>query len=543
MISFINIKNFAVVEETSLDLSEGFNVLTGETGAGKSIIIDALSLLLKKKIQPHLFRNIEKKLIIEIMFVIDEEEFILKREATKSKSVSFINGDMVPFIKLVEKMSNLLNIYGQNEHIYLLKTKNHSFMLDLFCKNEKILTELEKTYDNLKEKIKIAHDLELHKNKRDEKIDYIEFQLKELDELGMNRGDDKLLRKESKIQSSAQEIISGSNAIVEEFYQGENSIYGRIAQNLNSLNFLSNMYPEIDSFKNEINRFYNLLPELSASLSDISGKLEYNENTVNEIETKLLKLNKLEDKYKTDLNGLIDKAESLRFELEDLKDIDTSIVDINKKIDNIFNDYKKLNKDLYENRIKGSEILSKIVETELEKLEMKKARFEVKIDMIVPTLDNISPRGSDRVEFYFSSNPGQNVAKIKDVASGGELSRLMLVLKSITDEKNNATYIFDEIDTGIGGKTAEFVGHKLNSIAKKNQVICISHLPQIAAFADKHFLIKKEFKNNNTFSYTQELSEQDRVNEIARLMAGTNTDNSILEAAKSLLANIRHTKK
>lgn len=538
MISFINIKNFAVVEETSLDLISGFNVLTGETGAGKSIIIDALSLFMKKKIQPHLFRDIDKKLIIEVMFNIEDEEIIMRREATKTKSISFLNGNMTPFIKVSELMTTLLNIYGQNEHIFLLNTKNHVLLLDKFCNNSKMLTDIEQVYDRLREKIKKSEELKKNKDMQNERIDYIKFQLNELEELKMEKGDDDNLRQESKILSSAEEIISNSNIIIEEFYQGENSLYSKIAQNLDSLKYLT-MYPEMKPFNDEVNRFYNLLPELSETLTNLSGNIEYNETALNIIETKLLKLKQLEDKYKTDLKGLIDKKNTLKLELININDIDFHIKDIDKEIENIFLEYKQLNLKIRENRKFNAKKLSKIIEVELSKLEMKNAIFEVRFDEQEPNLENISQKGTDNIEFYFTSNLGQEVAKIKNVASGGELSRLMLVLKSIIDDKKNMTYIFDEIDTGIGGKTAEFVGNKLKSISKNNQVICISHLPQIAAFADKHFLIKKEFKDNNTFSYTEELSEESRIREIGRLMAGSNHDESILKAAKTLIENTR----
>jgi len=535
MISYIKIKNFAVVEKTELELSEGFNVLTGETGAGKSIIIDALSLLFKKKIQAHLFRNPNERLVVEVMFEIEDEEIILKREASKSKSLAYINGDMVPFVKLSELTGSLLNIYGQNEHIYLLNTKNHLLMLDLYCKNEGLLKKLGNLTVEIKAKLKKLIDLEKNKDNINEKKDYLKFQLNELEDLGMERGDDELLRKESKIQASAEEIIKFSNELVEEFYQGENSIYGRVANQFNALDFLSGIYPELLPFKDEINRFYSILPELSETLSNISGKIDYDENAVNEIEEKLLKLNKLEAKHKTDLNGLIDKADSIRNELAELEDIDVSVSEIKGELDAVFTKYRGINNDLRKRRNEGAEKLSKLVEKELSKLEMKNAKFEVSIKNIEPDFDNFSPSGTDSIEFYFSSNLGRDLSKIKDVASGGELSRLMLVLKSIIDDKLNSTYIFDEIDTGIGGKTAEFVGHKLKSISEKNQVICISHLPQIAAFADKHFLIKKEFRDNDTFSYTEELIGEDRVREIGRLMAGSNVDNSIMKAAKTLL--------
>ncbi len=535
MISFIQIKNFAVVEKTELDFSPGFNVLTGETGAGKSIIIDALSLLFKKKIQPHLFRNIEEKLVCEVMFELDEEEIVIRREATKKKSVSFINGSMTPFNQVAQLTQSLLNIYGQNEHIFLLNSKNHMLLLDMFCKNDSLLNKLTFLSENLTEKVHKLKELKSSKQSQLEKIDFIRFQLKELADLNMTAGDDSRLRQESKILTSAEEIVSKSSAVIQELFQGETSVYNRIAEQHPNLDYLQEIYPELVPFKKEIDHFYNLLPELSESLSRLTGSVEYNEKQLDEIESRLLKLKQLEDKYQTDLNGLLEKQKAMKLQLDDLTHMDFHIDQMEKEIDTILEDYRKINLQLRQSRKSGSEKLSKQVETELAKLEMPKAQFLVHIEENEAEISNFSPKGTDQVEFHFSSNPGQAVEEIRKVASGGELSRLMLVLKSITDDTENATYIFDEIDTGIGGKTAEFVGHKLKSISKRNQVICISHLPQIAAFADKHFLIKKEFRDNHTFSYTEELSDENRVTEIGRLMAGSNMDESILNAARSLL--------
>ena len=356
----------------------------------------------------------------------------------------------------------------------------------------------------------------------------------------MTRGDDEVLEQRLKILSSAEEILSRSHQILGDFYQKDDSLYNTIAGHLKNLQFLTGIYPQLGSLSEEVDRFYNLLPEFSSTLSKILGEVDYNEDELNEIEEKLTKLNRLKARYKMDLEQLLQKREALIKERDLLADMDFSLKEKQKEIDSIFQGYKNLNLELRNLRKAKAVELGQIIEKELKKLEMGKARFKVEIEENEPDIGNLTDKGTDKIEFYFTSNPGQPLGRIKDIASGGELSRLMLVLKAMLRDDADITYIFDEIDTGIGGKTAEFVGEKLKRIARNNQVICISHLPQIASFAESHFLVSKEFKKNQTFSYVEDLSDRDRVNELARLMAGSAVNADMLKAAQQLLEKNRN---
>jgi DNA repair protein RecN (Recombination protein N) len=268
----------------------------------------------------------------------------------------------------------------------------------------------------------------------------------------------------------------------------------------------------------------------------LAGKVDYNENELDEISEKLSRLEKLKTKHKLTLEQLLDKCNLMRQERDELLNLNFSLSDIEKEIARQLGDYKILLGRIRQSRHKNSAKLSTAIVKELAFLEMEKARFEVRNEENEPSPENISETGPDKIEFFFSSNPGQTLGRLKDVASGGELSRLMLVLKSISSDESGTTFIFDEIDSGIGGKTAEFVGEKLRKISSQNQVISISHLPQIARFADRHFLINKEFKNNQTYSTATVLENSARVNEIARLMAGSAINADVLKAAELLLA-------
>jgi DNA repair protein RecN (Recombination protein N) len=416
-----------------------------------------------------------------------------------------------------------------------LQASNHRKYLDRFSGNGEHLDQLARSAATLAELNGKLNELKTRMGQLKEKLELVEFQISEIEGLQMERGDDEVLIQRQKILGSAEEILSRSQSLIQEWHQNENSIYNKISQSLKDLEYLKSIFPELADFEKEVIRFYNILPEFSTQLNSIQGGVEYDESELNEIQERLSKLNRLKSKHDLDLDGLLDKCEELKRERDSLLGVEISLKDTRDELDAQLKTYREINTKIRQNRQRKSQELSGLVEGELAQLEMKRARFLVEYEEIEPDFENFSDRGTDKMEFYFSSNPGQQPGRIRDVISGGELSRLMLVLKSIMEDEAFSTYIFDEIDSGIGGKTAQFVGEKLKRISRSNQVICISHLPQIASLADRHFLIQKEFRDNQTFSYTRELSGQDTVEEIARLMAGRDIDDSVLAAARNLL--------
>jgi DNA repair protein RecN (Recombination protein N) len=539
MLSYLKVENLAVVEKAVLDFSPNLNILTGETGAGKSILIDAIMLLINKKTPANIVRSGADKLTVEALFVQHDEEIILKREIARNKSLTYINGELAPFPQVKEKAEALLNIYGQKDHVFLLNTANHQVFLDQFA-------EAGEPLKAMAEKCRLIRGLQakrselLAKNSQArEKIDYLNFQLQEIETLNLQKGDDAHLQERLKILAAAESILEKSDMLIQDFYQKDQSVYNLLAQALPAADYLQSLFPEFGHLKSEIDRFYNLLPEISEFLNTLAGKVDFNEGELNDISEKLSRLEKLKAKHKLSLELLLEKYELMRRERDELLNLNFSLSDVEKEMACELAEYKTLLEGLRQSRKKNAAKLSAVIVKELAFLEMAKARFEVRIDENEPSAENISENGPDKIEFYFSSNPGQAPGRLKDVASGGELSRLMLVLKSIRSDEAGTTFIFDEIDSGIGGKTAEFVGEKLRRISAQNQVISISHLPQIARFADRHFLISKEFKNNQTFSTAVPLEDGDRVREIARLMAGSAINADVLKAAELLLASSR----
>ncbi|MEN8153920.1 MAG: DNA repair protein RecN [Acidobacteriota bacterium] len=542
MLNYLRVENFAVVEKVELNFCPTLNILTGETGAGKSILIDAIKLFLDKKIPPNCIRDKSKKLTVEAFFENKEEEFVLRREisdGTKKRSNVYINGELVPFINLKEKAEKLLNIYGQNEYLYLLSPSNHMEYFDRYSGNGEILTRLSGIYDKT---VKISSELDELKEKENaavERLEFINFQITEIKDLDLEEQSEGELEQELKILSSAEDILKNSNNIINNFYRGDNSVYSNIAETQSSIEYLKGIFPEFLPLSEEINKFYKSIPEISSQLTDLSRNVDYNEADLNKLEEKLFKIKRLKAKYGVDFEGLKEKYNKLLNDKNLYSNMEFSIKEKKKELDKTLEEYKKVNKELRKRRLEKGKQLNELVETELTKLEMKKSQFVVNTEEKEPDINNITPKGSDSVEFLFSSNPGLAPGKIKNIASGGELSRLMLVLKSTIRDDSELSYIFDEVDSGIGGKTADFVGFKLRDISRNNQVICISHLPQIASFADRHFLVGKEFREDITFSYVNEISAEERETEIARLMAGTSVTSEVLEAAKKLLESKR----
>jgi DNA repair protein RecN (Recombination protein N) len=538
MLIRLKIENFAVVKSVTIDFCEGLNIITGETGAGKSILIGGINLFLNQKIPQKLIRAGSNHIAVEALFESGGEQIILKREQLNkkgAKSISYINNSMVPFNILKEEAEKLLNIYSQNQHIELQESRNQLEFLDLFSDNRTILSELSRSCEQYNQYNRKLLQLKGKIQDSNEKISFLNYQIEEINSLKMERDEDLEVEKKLKILSSSEEIITRSNEIINSLYRRDNSVYSTVFETLKSLEFLVEIFPELKPYQQETDKFYNSIPDLTDTLSSITHNVEFNEHELNELESKLNNLSNLRNKYHLSLNELLKKKEKLLEEKELYLNIDHSIEETQTHVRTALNKYQEINTKLRKKRQISARQLETVIEKELKQLEIKMASFEIKIHQPGEITEHISAKGTDQIDFFFTSNPGQPPGRLKEIASGGELSRIMLVLMSIVWKKKNSTYIFDEIDTGIGGTTAEFVGSKLKQIAGKNQVICISHLPQISAFADSHFLVTKSFKDNQTFSQVQELSGKARVLEIARLMAGEKINEDILKAASNLI--------
>ncbi len=539
MLSYLTVENLAVVSRSELDFAPGLNVFTGETGAGKSILIDAIQLLLNKRAPSGLIRSGSERLAVEALFSRGDEELCLRREVTGSKSLAFVDGTLAPIGQLLERAAARLTIYGQRDHVFLLDAANHQVYLDAFAGNGPLLAELAVVFRRLREAQAGLAALQAQGRQAAERLDYLRFQLQEIDGLGLSRGEEAVLLERQKLLSQAETIRARVDAMEQELYGADSSVYNTLARNRAHSEYLAGLFADFAPWHEELSRLAALIPEAMAQLQALTTGIECDPGELNDLEGRLGRINRLKARFKLGFDAVLDKADEMRLECGQLERLDISQEEKAREIETALNDYRRLHEELRRRRQEAGVNLADLIVKELVLLEMKKAVFEVRLGEVEPQPETVAETGCDRIEFYFSSNPGQPPGRLKEVASGGELSRLMLVLKSILREEAATTYIFDEIDAGIGGKTAEFVGEKLRRIAHDHQVICITHLPQIASFADRHFLISKEFRRGQTFSTAERLDEAGRVREIARMMAGSAVHEDVLRAASRLLEKNR----
>lgn len=535
MLVYLKVQNLAVVEKVALQFDAGFNVLTGETGAGKSILIDALGLLLSKRLPREGQRDPGLPIVVEAFFTDADQETVLRREISAGRSLCFIDREAVPFARLQEEACGWLNIYGQRDHLFLLEPGNHRSYLDQFCGSELPLDELKAAFERTGLALAALKRVQNEQHGADTRRELLAFQIRELEQFGLKPGEEEDLEARVRIMASAEEIVQKTSVMLADLYDDERSVYSLMAAHESRWQSLQTLFPNEASMFEDLDRFYASLPDFAAFLRRLADTVEYDESELNAMQERLSKLAQLKKKYACSLDGLLERLEMMRQEAGRLENLDFSLQEAEKAVQAQLQIYSAVHLRCREVRQGGADRLAKAVIAELKGLAMPKGEFRVCIRPVEPDMDNLSVSGCDEVEFHFSSNPGQPPGPIREIASGGELSRLMLILKALLPSAGRICYVFDEIDTGVGGKTAEFVGARLKEIARSNQVLSISHLPQIAACASSHFLVEKRFENNQTFSSVRKLDQVERAEEIGRLMAGSNRADSVIQAARELL--------
>jgi len=539
MIDALRVENFAVIARAELSFHQGLNVFTGETGAGKSLLVDALLLLSQKKVPPHALRAGGEALLVEALFSRGEEEWVLRREVREGRSVCRINGQLVPQVELQARAEDLFTIYGQNEHLALLQPARQRDLLDACGAHTPLLEELARLSRELARLQGEMNELRARRAQVEERRDFLAFQVAEVDELDLDAEGAEDLRRRLEILRSAEEILLRSVRLQELSTQAEDSIHSRLDRVLRDLDWLERLYPELGTLREQVALSQELMNELSFALARQTGGVECDPEEMDRVQSQLSRLERLERKHRCPWPQILDLRQGWARDLASLEDMDSTLERLERETSDLFKAYQAVHERLRAQRKATAQDLSVRVEEALRGLEMPRARFRVEVEDGAPGPGNTPACGADRVLFLFSSNPGQDPAPLREVASGGELSRLMLVLKSLGDgEGGEETYIFDEVDTGIGGRTAASVGERLAAIAQRAQVLCISHLPQIAAHARRHYLIRKEYGEDETFSTPILLEGEDRVRELARLMSGRDDDPGLLEAARNLLEGV-----
>lgn len=554
MLSYLEINNIAIIKRAEISFCDGLNIFTGETGAGKSIIIDAIGLILGFKSSKDVIRTGEQKAFVSALFYpndntwaeieklgiekTEDNSLLIYREiSVDGRGVCKINASLSTVALLKQLGALLINIHGQQETTMLYQSDKHIYFLDKWA--SKFIAPIMSKYiallsDYTSVKCEIAQ-LEEFEQKCTAEQDILTYQIEELSALSLSKGEYETLEKRYYELKNMDKIAS----VVKNAY---NSLAQSQTNVSDEIHCVSRNLSSVADFSDEMSEIYNDVTDIAYRIDDIARKLarfdsEADENELNTVFERISEINKLCNKYKCNPDGLIDFFENAKEKQEKLENIDDKLNDLNKQLGKITTDLSVYAREISDIRKSEAKKLEKALTKELSDLNMKGTQFEISITKS----DKFLPNGCDVVEFLISPNIGEELKPLSKIASGGELSRIMLALKSIISGLDLAeTYIFDEIDTGISGITAERVADKLVNVAKHNQTLIVTHSPHIAAIADNHFLIKKTAENGETQTKIKLLDFDGRVNEIARINAGSNlTPVSIAQAAE-LLNKRRH---
>jgi len=541
MLLGLDIKNIALIEKLNIEVKEGMTVLTGETGAGKSIIIDAVNLLLGARGGKNLVRYGEDKASVEGLFSVGNrldalleengievcDDLVLSRSLTADgKNVCRINGCMVSQNVLREIGTELINIHGQQDNQALLTASRHIDFLDGYAKID--LSEYAELFAKRKEILKKIEALSKNEEERLSRIDLLRYQVSELTAAELKDGEKQEIQSEKVIIENAEKIVGAISEAYSVLYE-EHSAYDSVSIASGSLSKISGIDGKIDEIASKITDIQYEIEDLVHELKSVLDGVEYDEQVLNDMEQRLDTITKLERKYGGSESSAIEYLKNAQEELETLENADEAVSGLALELESINRKLEKAAGELTSQRQSGAKKLQAEIETALTSLDMPKVKFEI---MISPC--DFDKKGSDNVEFMISPNPGEPMKPLVQIASGGELSRVMLAIKSIINDGID-TMIFDEIDTGVSGSAAQKIAQKLSCLSKGRQVICVSHQAQLAATADNHYVIKKQEEEGRTVTKIRELSMDERVEELARIIDGDNITETAVKHAKEML--------
>ena len=550
MLRELRLNNLAIIKNLDLEFNEGLISLTGETGAGKSIILDGISLLIGERSNLEMIRTGEESLFAEgvfdlsevqkeklnkLGFEIEDDELIISRYFYRnSKSKITVNGMRMTVSKLKELMRNVLDLVGQHEHQYLLNKNYHLGLLDRFLdKNgQELAKEIRNNVSSLKMINKKIEEIETEKFRIMEKKDILEFQSNEIASLGLKENEDNELEEEYKILFNAGKISEKLENSIQRLKEGEYSVInslGKIKKNLEQLSDISETYSEL---KEKIENIIYEVDDIGYSLEDMVENVESDDVRLEKVISRIDEINKLKLKYGSTIEEILAFREENEKKLSLIKFENNELADLKKEKEEKAQIYFENSHKLREIRKKVAENLEKTINVQLKDLNMANSKFKVAFSEKTV----ISSRGMDDVEFMMVTNLGENYKPLAKIASGGEISRIMLALKTVFSSVDNiSVLIFDEIDTGISGETVRKVAEKLKELSRTVQVICVTHSPQIAGKSNQQFFIKKEIENNVTETKVRELNTDERIREIARIISGDNITETSIEHAKEIM--------
>lgn len=553
MLQHLTIRNFAIIEELEIDFEEGMTVLTGETGAGKSIIIDAVGLLIGGRgasdfiryhsdafflsgifFMPDLAEE-ARHLLEELKIPFEDSQLLISREMHRSgKNVIRVNGVSLTVALLKQIGSYLVDIHGQNEHQTLMDASRHIDFLDHFASQaiQKDLAAYQEEYQHYQELQNEFDQLSLNEQELAQRLDLLRFQISEIDASQLTVGEDQALEEEREELQNYQKIAEVLQFVAAGLSYEEVNVLDQVGQMSGELARLAGMNQQFDQFIEQMDAAYYGLQDLSSDIHHYMEDMVYDQDRLNHIEERLNAIQKLKRKYGQTIEDILAYADQARSELERLDHQESHQEDLEIKLQASKECLLDLGHCLHEERSQAAKELEQVIMDQMKELYMAKAKFKVQIDLS----NRFYQDGMDRVEFYITTNPGEPFKALTKVASGGELSRLMLAMKAVFQEAKGVTSIvFDEVDTGVSGRVAQAIAEKMYQISLGAQVLCISHLAQVAAMADQQLYIHKAEKNGRTLTQVKDLNREERIEELARILAGEQITESSRLAAEDQL--------
>ena len=561
MLSELSIKNFAIIDQLTISFEKGLTVLTGETGAGKSIIIDAIHLLVGGRGSAEFIRHGETKAEIEGLFIIDDHQHpviakalefgievsdgmvVARREMFKSgKSVCRVNGKLVTIATLREIGRTLIDIHGQHEHQELMDESLHLPLLDQFggVEVQLALAEYQNLYKRFDSVMKQLKSLNQNEQQMVHRLDLIQFQFEEIQKAELKLHEDEQLTEEKKKINNFEKIHSTLQTSYSAL-TGEQHALDWLSVAMNNLAEAASLDESLQNSSEAVSNSYFLLEDAIGTIRDQLDSLDLDNERIDFIENRLNEINQLKRKYGRTIEEILEYGATIEEEMEKLQNRETHIIKLEQEINSIKADLMVEAKNLSELRQNFAEQLTKKIQQELQELYMEKTIFEAHFHQTAATYDTFSNNsmnqtGLDVMEFYISTNPGEPLKPLSKIASGGEMSRIMLALKSIFSKHQGVTsIIFDEVDTGVSGRVAQSIAEKIYKVAIGSQVLCISHLPQVAAMADTHLFIAKKVKDGRTSTSVRTLVLEEKIKEIGRMISGVEITDLTKQHANELI--------
>lgn len=547
MLSLLHIENIAVIESADISFDQGFNILTGETGAGKSIVIDAISAILGERAYRDMIRTGAGRASVRAVFtdvpefawfaengVEYDPETIIQREIyLDGKNVCRVNGTLVT-VSILRKLGiQLINIHGQHDSASLFDENNHLQFLDDFAVNGDLRLQYSTAYETVAKLRREIDSLTMDESEKLRRMETLRFQIEEITKAELEAGEDDALEARRKLLQNAEKLASGMNDAVETVYGGEDTDGAAVllAQAERSLARIAKYDDSIAALHDKIADLMYQVQDAAEELKDARDDLAYSSDELEQIESRLDVIHRLRRKYGASCVDILDYLERAKQELDEIEFSDDHLERLKGKLSKAEKAAWSAADALRENRMKTAVELSSRILTELAQLDMPRVQFKCEFTEL-----ELTPNGADAVAFYMSANAGEALKPLSKVASGGELARIMLAMKNVLAEQDQiATLIFDEVDTGVSGRAAQKVAEKLRSVARNKQVLCVTHLPQLAALANTHLLIAKAERDGRTFTTVTPLDIEGRKRELARIIGGTNITETTLKSAEEML--------